>query len=987
MKRKKVLIVGVSFLAVVVIGLSAVPFFVDSNRLKNLIIAQLESRLQRKITAREAGVIIFTGPGIELREVTIADDPSFSKNPFIMVESLVVKAGILALLRGKVEISDLKITHPVVELIQTREGRWNYASLMKPSGQGNHPQGSSPAMPAPKGPESASYSPAAQNSQSLPVVISSLALREGTLSTIKNLPEGGRQLSRWEHINLELSGISQTTVSRFALSLGLSGNPKNRLQLSGTFGPLNLPEIDQAALDAQLELSEAPIAELIIPFQIATTSQWDGTLSTSTHIYGSPSAGFTFDGRTHYSDVATKRGTLESARVKGEIQHKFSYQLSSSSLKLDHLQLQAPNSTVNLSGSVQSQAGETLLDLALKSSKASFEDLLTVASVFGQGPPNGVQAGGYGQADLEIKGNIRNLVLAGEAKFADLNIRYPGLSEKIGLSPITLSFKNNEMQSNPFLASVGERTRLQLQVTSGFGAVSFVNAKVNSEHPVPVNDLQAIGRSFGFRLPEGAKLQDGTVNLQLDVRDRFRPNAELHVEGQAAFSGTVLQVSGLKVPIQIHNALLRFAGNSATVSDLSASLRDIHLNGNLRVAPFNAPTFSFALKLSQLNLSKLSDLIGSDADKNGKHSTLLKPSSWAPLFRSTAPVVYASDVGSGSTRGALSDLSIQDSSLSIEKVYYEPCVLTNLTSKVRLQNKVLDVSDLQFQVDQGDHTGSLTIDFNRPQPRYAYSAKLRNLDANEFLTENLSLKNMIYGKLSSDLELQGSGTEYDQITRNLIGSGKVDIAKGRITSFNMSEQVATLGKLAGMNLGQSGTDFEDLASDFVIREGRIFTSNMRVKMTTMRLQGNGSFGFDKTTDCRILAEIVSEPGRKGSDSNQLANLASGVLFKNAQGNIVLPLRMTGLITSPKFSLDPQAANDLWKNMLREGGVKDAMDSIQNLFKPKKSGTPPAASETPGGKEAGSGEEKPPEKKSSPWEDLLKGVMDQTKQKRKTEEKK
>ena len=203
----------------------------------------------------------------------------------------------------------------------------------------------------------------------------------------------------------------------------------------------------------------------------------------------------------------------------------------------------------------------------------------------------------------------------------------------------------------------------------------------------------------------------------------------------------------------------------------------------------------------------------------------------------------------------------------------------------------------------------------------------------------------------------------------------------------MSEQVATLGKLTGINLGQSDTEFEDLASDFTIREGLIFTSNMRAKMTTMRLQGNGSFGFDKTTDCQILAELLSESGRKGSDPNQLANLGVGVLFKNAQGNIVLPLHMTGLITSPKFSLDPQAANDLWKNMLREGGVKDTVDSIQGLFKPKKSAAPPAGSETPGGKEASSAEQKPPGKKSSPWEDLLNGVMDQTKQKKKNEEKK
>ena len=209
----------------------------------------------------------------------------------MMVESLVVKAGILALLRGKIEISDLRITHPVVELIQNREGRWNYSSLMKAS----RPRKSrSRRVPqrcqCPKDLRAAGQSTAAQNSQSLPVAISSLAIREGTLSTLKSLPEGGRQLSRWEHINLELSDISPTTESRFDLSLGLGGNSKNRLGLSGTFGPLNLQEIDKATLDAKLELSDAPVAELIVPFQIATTGQWAGTLSTSTHIYGSLSS-------------------------------------------------------------------------------------------------------------------------------------------------------------------------------------------------------------------------------------------------------------------------------------------------------------------------------------------------------------------------------------------------------------------------------------------------------------------------------------------------------------------------------------------------------------------------------------------------------------------------------------------------------------------------------------------------------------------------
>jgi hypothetical protein len=117
-------------------------------------------------------------------------------------------------------------------------------------------------MPRPKESGSASQSTTTQNAESLPVAISSLALREGTLSIVKSLPEGGRQVSRWEHINLELSDISPTTASRFDLSLGLGGNPKNKIRLSGTFGPLNLQAMDKAALDASSSCPKSQLRSL-----------------------------------------------------------------------------------------------------------------------------------------------------------------------------------------------------------------------------------------------------------------------------------------------------------------------------------------------------------------------------------------------------------------------------------------------------------------------------------------------------------------------------------------------------------------------------------------------------------------------------------------------------------------------------------------------------------------------------------------------------
>ncbi|MFN8007027.1 MAG: AsmA-like C-terminal region-containing protein [Terriglobia bacterium] len=987
MKHKKLLAVVIGLMVLILIGLLAVPLFVDSNRLKNLIITQLESKLQRKITAKEASVLIFTGPGIELRDMAVAEDPDFGQSPFVLVESLVVKAGILALLRGQVEISDLRIAHPVVSLIQNREGRWNYSSLLEPPEKTGTTRQLGTESPGGRGAGRPISPAAAPAKASLPVVISSLSISDGTLTMMKELSATGRQQSRWEHINLEVSDVSGPNASRFDLSLGLGGKAKNRLRLGGTLGPINLQALDKATLDVHLELSEAPIADLFLPFQISTEDQWEGTLSCSTRIQGSLSTGMLFEGATQYSGLAVKRGSQEPVRVNGEVRHAGNYEIASNRLKLDRFELQAPHSTLNLSGTVQNVTSEPVLDLNLNSPKASFDDLLALGSVFGQGPPKGVQAEGNGQAQLAIKGNTENLLLSGEAKFTDLSVRYPGLAEKIILSPIVLSFANNEMGSNPFLASVGDRTRLQCQLASGFGAGSYLNAKITSERPVAVNDLMAIAQTFGFQWPEGIKLHDGTISLQLDVKNKFRPASELQIEGQSTLVGTVFQHAKLKLPLQIHNAVLRFTGNSAAVSDLSASLGDIRLSGNIAAPSLKAQTYAFSLKLNQLNLSKWSELVNSEGSEAPKHSAAEPPFSLAYLFPSRISVVHAAGPKNAVARGPFSDLVIQDSSLAIEKVYFDPRAFTNLTSKVTMQHQVLEFTDLHFEVDQGEHTGTLSIDFSRSQPQYVHHAKLRELDANQFLAENFSLKNTVYGKLSSEYELRGSGSDSAEIIHSLTGSGKLGIARGRITSFNISEEVASLGNLVGVKLDPSGTEFEDLAAEFAVREERLSISNMRAKMTTMRLQGNGNIGFDKTTDCHILVELLSEPSRKGSDANPLGNLASGV-FKNAQGNTALPLHMTGFITSPKFSLDPQAAKDVWKNVLRDGNLKDTVDTIQGLFKPKKSESSPAAvTGAPKGAEGGTGAEKPAEKKSSSWQDLLQGVIDQTKQKKKTDEKK
>ena len=317
---------------------------------------------------------------------------------------------------------------------------------------------------------------------------------------------------------------------------------------------------------------------------------------------------------------------------------------------------------------------------------------------------------------------------------------------------------------------------------------------------------------------------------------------------------------------------------------------------------------------------------------------------------------------------------IRDSRVSIGTVAYDTLIFKEVSSSVRMKGRVLDLPDLRFRINQGVHAGMATFDLRGKLPSYSFSSKLKDVDVNDFLTQNTSLKNTIYGLLSLDMDLRGNGSSYEEITRNLKGDGKINLAKGRIMSFNLSQQIASLSKLVGLNAAQSGTEINELAGTFNVAEGRVSTNDLRMRTPSGDLRASGSFGLNKSLDFHIQAELPSGTSKKYSNVNPLLDLAGATFFRNESGNVVLPLLLSGTIDTPRFALDSKLVQD----NLKKRGLNQAVDALQKMFqkKPAGEGTGTQPSE---GKQA---TDKPAEKKQSPLDDLLKGISDKMKEKEK-----
>jgi uncharacterized protein involved in outer membrane biogenesis len=947
-KRKLLLIIS-GVVAFIVAGLLAIPRLIDEAHLKNLIVSRLESNLQRKVSVQSAEITIFSGIGVRLRNVLVSEDPRFGNAGFMKVESLRVEPSLFPLLRGKVEFSSIQAVKPVIRLVRNAAGVWNFSTISKKAGGETQ-------RPAP-----------ASSTTSASWAISMLSMRDGTVSVRDQLSRTKAQETQYEHINAILSGVSLDTATSFILDVQIPGTGKRTLTAKGQVGPLGSGGSAKTPLNGRVEFSEVPLADLKLLALPSDESQlpWLGKLTTQTQVQGDLGDTLHLDGTTRFAGLRSASTVQESPEISGALEYKLAYELNSGSIGFESAKLQLPSSGVDLSGSIKPQGDTTLTDLKIESQKSALDDLLKLASVFGPGPPKGVEAKGDGSFHLQVAGSTAKPEVHGQCSFTNFRLRYPGGKEEIVVSPVTISFKSPGFSSNEILISLGERTQLNAQFTGSLGSEKSLSANLRSRNAMPVNELNAIGSSFGVTLPQGYSLQNGTINLQLAMKIPFADSSVLSLNGKAFLGGSQLRVPSLKVPLEVAKANLAFAGNSLNMSDLSGTLGGAKLSGNLQWANFAAPSLVFGLNVDVIDVNVLLSILNTSPGSGGTKKASLSES---PLSWPSSGQVYAATAPRGNIPDPLARVVISDSRINIQKVKYDTFVFSEVASKVRMRNKLLDLDDLQFKMNRGIHNGRASLDFSGSQPRYSLSSRLKNVDANEFLSQNTSLKNLLYGPLSLDLDVTANGDDFDKFIRQMKGKGNFSLVNGKITSFDLMEKVAMLGKLAGITMEQGGTTITSLTAPLQIADARVSTDNLQMRTPSATVRAVGNFGLDnKNVDYRILAEVPYQASKRTDLASQLMNLSSATFFKTEKGNLGVPLRMTGNISKPVFSLDTQVVQENLKNLMKGG--PQSFESLQNLFRKQGQGT---AKPSQG--------ESTKQEPSSPLDDLL-NIFDKSKQKK------
>ena len=107
----------------------ALPFLIDVNVFRPTIESDLSAALGRQVKVGNLRLSILSG-SVAADDLSIADDPAFSKDPFIRAKALGVGVELMPLIFSKkLKVTDLTIEQPQVSLLHTAGGKWNFSSL------------------------------------------------------------------------------------------------------------------------------------------------------------------------------------------------------------------------------------------------------------------------------------------------------------------------------------------------------------------------------------------------------------------------------------------------------------------------------------------------------------------------------------------------------------------------------------------------------------------------------------------------------------------------------------------------------------------------------------------------------------------------------------------------------------------------------------------------------------------------------------------
>jgi AsmA protein len=409
---KKVLIVLGIVVAVLLVIVIALPFLIDVNRFKPTLETNLSTALGRKVQIGNIGLAILSG-GVTVDNVVIADDPAFSRSPFLQAKQLTAGVALIPLIFSKkLEVSSFTVTEPQVSLLRSSSGAWNFSTL----------GGGGSKKPAKAGTPGSSSDGAASSTADMSV--QKLRISNGTITVGTAGARGKTQ--KYTDVNFEASDLSYT--SQFPLKFTAKTPGDGTIKLEGKAGPIDSTDSSLTPLDAKIDVGHLDLAStgFVDPSSgLAGVIDFTGNLASN--------------GREMSSKGTVKADKLKlvaggsPSSVPVNVDYSTAYDLKRQAGSLKQGDVHIGKALAHLTGTYDTAPATTAVQMRLNGQAMPVTDLQGILPAAGVTLPSGaaLQAGTL-DLNLAINGPVDRLVITGPVNLSNGKLSGFNLKSKLG---------------------------------------------------------------------------------------------------------------------------------------------------------------------------------------------------------------------------------------------------------------------------------------------------------------------------------------------------------------------------------------------------------------------------------------------------------------------------------------------------------------------------------------------------------------------------
>jgi AsmA protein len=403
---KTLKIVGIIVVVLILIVI-ALPFLINVNKFKPELESQMTTALGRKVELGNIALSILSG-GVKVDDVSIADDPAFSKSPFLQAKQVTAGVALLPLIfSGKLAVSSFTVTEPQVSLLKSSSGVWNFSTI---GGSSKEPKSST--------------------SGATNISVEKLAIKNGTIVVGTAGAHGKAQA--YQNVNLEVSDLSTTSQFPFKFSAKTPGN--GEVKVDGKAGPVNATDSSLTPLDAKVSVENLDIASsgMVDPAAgLAGVIDFKGDVASDGHEVNSKG--------TVKADKVKLVAKGSPATTPVNVDYATTFNLKSQTGNLKQGDIRIGKAVMHLTGSYNAAGAVASVNMKLNGQGMPIADLEGMMPAAGVSLPSGakLESGGL-DLNLALNGPVDKLVITGPVNLSNAKIAGYSLKSKLGaLSSMT----------------------------------------------------------------------------------------------------------------------------------------------------------------------------------------------------------------------------------------------------------------------------------------------------------------------------------------------------------------------------------------------------------------------------------------------------------------------------------------------------------------------------------------------------------------------